>query len=57
MELDIVHIVFADSLAAVDSLKSIYDDMFTSFHDNDRYFACNVDSEFSQRSRFVGINH
>ena len=44
IELDIVHIATAGSLVAVDSLDPIFDDLFTPFGDNDRCFACNVDS-------------
>ena len=47
MELDIVHIATAYLSATVDSLDLIFNDLFTSFDGNERYFACNVDSEFS----------
>ena len=49
MQLDIVHIGTAGSWAAIDSLATIFDDLFTPFGGNDRYFACNVGSEFFQR--------
>ena len=47
MELDIVHIATTVSLAAIDLFDPIFKDLFTLFGNNDRYFACNVDSEFS----------
>ena len=52
MELDIGHIAIASSLAAVDSLEPIFDDLFTPFSNG----RCNLDSEFLQRRRLVGIN-
>ena len=46
MEHDIVHTATVGSSATVDSLDPIIDDLFTPFGGNDRYFACNVSSEF-----------
>ena len=56
MELDIVHIATTVSLAAIDLFDPIFKDLFTLFGDNNRYFACNVDSEFFQRRRLVARN-
>ena len=56
MQLDIVLLATAGSSTAVDSLDPIFNDLFTSFGGNNCYFACNVGSEFFQRSQFVGRN-
>ena len=56
MQLDIVQIAAADSLATVDSLDLIFEDLFTVFGDNNRYFECNVDSEFFQCRHLVARN-
>ena len=53
MELDIVHIATAVSSEVVDSLDHFFNDLFTPFGGNDRYFTFNVGSEFAEQSAVV----
>ena len=52
MELDIVHIATRGLYAVVNSLDTIFDDLFIPFGIND----CIINSDFFQRDRLVGIN-
>ena len=51
MEFDIVHMA-----GVLDSLDPFFNDLFTPFGGNDRYFAFNAGKEFFQHYGLVGIN-